>query len=47
MPVLGMCGWKWLSVIGALVREKAMPAEVGMKTVSRVQEFGVQGPYCL
>jgi hypothetical protein len=39
----GICGWnmtqKWLSVIGALVREKAMLAKAGMKTVSEVQNL--------
>lgn len=39
MPGLVYDTQKWLSVIGALVREKAMLAKAGMKTVSEVQNL--------
>ena len=45
-----LCVWvehemqKWLSVIGAAVREKTITVEAGLKTVSEVQESGIQGP---
>jgi len=39
MPGLVYDTQKWLSVIGALVREKAMLAKSGMKTVSEVQNL--------
>lgn len=45
-----LCVWlehepqKWLSIIGAAVREKTITVEAGLKTVSEVQEFGIQGP---
>jgi hypothetical protein len=44
-----LCGWlayetqKWLSVIGAAVRENTITVEAGLKTISEVQEFGMQG----
>lgn len=45
-----LCVWlehetqKWLSVIGADVREKTITVEAGLKTVSVVQESGIQCP---
>ena len=45
-----LCVWlehemqKWLSVIGVAVREKTITVEAGLKTVSEVQESGIQGP---
>lgn len=45
-----LCVWlehemqKWLSVIGAAVRKKTITVEACLKTVSEVQEFGIQGP---
>jgi hypothetical protein len=45
-----LCVWlahetqKWLSVIGASVREKTITVEAGLITISEVQEFGMQGP---
>jgi hypothetical protein len=40
-----MYGWKMrqkvLSVIDALVREKAMPVKTGLKTVPHVQESSI------
>jgi hypothetical protein len=35
---------KWLLVIGAAVRKKTITVEAGLKTVSEVQESGIQGP---
>jgi hypothetical protein len=34
---------KWLSVIGAAVKEKTIRVESGLKTVSEVLESGIQG----
>lgn len=45
-----LCVWlehktqKWLSVIGAAVRKKTITVDAGLKTVSEVQESGIQGP---
>jgi hypothetical protein len=47
---LALCIWlageiqKWLSVSGAVVREKAMTAEAGFINLFECQESSIQGP---
>jgi len=37
---------KWLSISGAVVRDKAMLVKANLQTVSEVQESSIHGPHC-
>jgi hypothetical protein len=37
---------KWLSISGAVVRDKAMLVQANLQTLSEVQESSIQGPHC-